>query len=82
MVCHSRAFNFVLGTTELQMNKDHDYGNGIVDNLGNIFLNGLINYGNTAATATNGGGAALKDPGEYLVIVVNGVEKKIPVFDV
>jgi hypothetical protein len=31
MVCHSRAANFVLGLTELQMNKDHDYG-GTVDN--------------------------------------------------
>jgi glucose/arabinose dehydrogenase len=26
MVCHSRAANFVLGLTELQMNKVHDYG--------------------------------------------------------
>src|SRR5262249_35163007 len=26
MVCHSRAANFVLGLTELQMNKEHDYG--------------------------------------------------------
>jgi hypothetical protein len=31
MVCHSRAANFVLGLTELQMNKDHDYG-GVIDN--------------------------------------------------
>jgi glucose/arabinose dehydrogenase len=31
MVCHSRAANFVLGLTELQMNKEHDYG-GIRDN--------------------------------------------------
>jgi len=31
MVCHSRAANFVLGLTQLQMNKDHDYG-GVVDN--------------------------------------------------
>src|SRR5688500_10874993 len=31
MVCHSRAANYVLGLTEGQMNKDHDYG-GIVDN--------------------------------------------------
>ncbi len=30
MVCHSRAANFVLGLTSLQMNRDHDYG-GIVD---------------------------------------------------
>jgi len=26
MVCHSRAANWVLGFTELQMNKEHDYG--------------------------------------------------------
>lgn len=26
MVCHSRAANFVLGLSELQMNKEHDYG--------------------------------------------------------
>ena len=26
MVCHSRAANFVLGLTEHQMNRDHDYG--------------------------------------------------------
>jgi uncharacterized repeat protein (TIGR03806 family) len=32
MVCHSRAQNFVLGLCELQMNKDHDYGNGRIDN--------------------------------------------------
>lgn len=26
MVCHSRAANYVLGFTEVQMNKEHDYG--------------------------------------------------------
>jgi hypothetical protein len=31
MVCHSRAANFVLGLTTLQMNKVHDYG-GVKDN--------------------------------------------------
>jgi glucose/arabinose dehydrogenase len=31
MVCHSRAAVYVLGLTTLQMNKDHDYG-GVVDN--------------------------------------------------
>src|SRR5262249_16574351 len=31
MVCHSRAANFVLGPSLLQMNKDHDYG-GVIDN--------------------------------------------------
>ena len=32
MVCHSRAANYVLGVCELQMNKDHDYGGGKVEN--------------------------------------------------
>ena len=31
MVCHSRAANYVLGLSTLQMNRDHDYG-GRVDN--------------------------------------------------
>lgn len=31
MVCHSRAAGFVLGPTTLQMNRDHDYG-GVIDN--------------------------------------------------
>ena len=31
MVCHSRAANFVLGLSSLQMNKIHDYG-GCSDN--------------------------------------------------
>ena len=31
MVCHSRAANWVLGLTTLQMNKIHDYG-GVADN--------------------------------------------------
>lgn len=32
MTCHSRASNFVLGPSTLQLNKVHDYGNGIKDN--------------------------------------------------
>lgn len=32
MVCHSRAANWVLGLTEVQMNKDHDYGGGAREN--------------------------------------------------
>lgn len=32
MVCHSRAANFVLGVCEAQMNRDHDYDDGYVDN--------------------------------------------------
>ncbi len=36
MVCHSRAANFVLGLSTLQMNRDHDYG-GSVDNQFRVF---------------------------------------------
>jgi uncharacterized repeat protein (TIGR03806 family) len=31
MVCHSRAAGFVLGLNTLEMNRDHDYG-GVIDN--------------------------------------------------
>jgi len=37
MVCHSRAQNYVLGICELQLNKDHDYGNGKVENQLRVF---------------------------------------------
>lgn len=32
MVCHSRAATFVLGLNTLQMNRAHDYGEGVVEN--------------------------------------------------
>jgi uncharacterized repeat protein (TIGR03806 family) len=32
MVCHSRAANYVLGLSEPQFNRDHDYGGGFVAN--------------------------------------------------
>lgn len=32
MVCHSRASKFVLGLSTPQMNRDHDYGDGAVEN--------------------------------------------------
>ena len=45
MVCHSRAANFVLGLTTLQMNRDHDYGKirdnqlRVLEHLGILRLN-------------------------------------------
>ncbi|HEX5446987.1 MAG TPA: PQQ-dependent sugar dehydrogenase [Pirellulales bacterium] len=36
MVCHSRAANFVLGLSALQLNRDFDYG-GVVDNQLRVF---------------------------------------------
>jgi uncharacterized repeat protein (TIGR03806 family) len=53
MVCHSRAANFVLGISTLQLNKDHDYG-GVVDNQLRVLEHlGLlrVNYASEAADA-------------------------------
>jgi uncharacterized repeat protein (TIGR03806 family) len=45
MVCHSRAQHFVLGLCEGQMNKDHDYGNGRVENQLQLFERlGLLRF--------------------------------------
>jgi uncharacterized repeat protein (TIGR03806 family) len=48
MVCHSRAANWVLGLSEVQMNKDHDYG-GCIENQLEVFarleLIPKFNYG-------------------------------------
>ena len=32
MMCHSRAANYVLGLTQHQMNREHDYGDGVKKN--------------------------------------------------
>jgi glucose/arabinose dehydrogenase len=56
MVCHSRAANWVLGLQTLQMNKDHDYG-GIVDNQ----LRVLDHIGVFNANWTHDVNAALRD---------------------
>jgi uncharacterized repeat protein (TIGR03806 family) len=51
MVCHSRAANFVLGLSELQMNKEHDYPGGVRDNQLRVFEHlGLLEV-DTAAEA-------------------------------
>src|SRR5262249_6088420 len=60
MVCHSRAANWVLGLTELQMNKVHDYS-GVADNqlrtlehLGVFRINCLEHVGPWKARAARG----------------------------
>jgi len=42
MVCHSRAANYVLGPTTLQMNKDHDYGGVTANQLEVLDYLGLL----------------------------------------
>jgi uncharacterized repeat protein (TIGR03806 family) len=50
MVCHSRAANFVLGPTSLQMNRDHDYGGVMANQLTVLDQLGVL-QSKTAATA-------------------------------
>lgn len=53
MVCHSRAANYVLGLTELQMNREHDYG-GCKDNQLRVFEHlGMFNPMNWAEEGKN-----------------------------
>ncbi|MBI2480475.1 MAG: PQQ-dependent sugar dehydrogenase [Planctomycetia bacterium] len=42
MVCHSRAANYVLGTSTLQMNKEHDYGGVHAHQLEALAFLGLL----------------------------------------
>jgi uncharacterized repeat protein (TIGR03806 family) len=42
MVCHSRAANYVLGLTEHQMNRDHDYGGVRMNQLERLEKLGLF----------------------------------------
>ncbi len=63
MVCHSRAANYVLGLTELQMNRSHDYGK-VKDNQLRVFEHlGLLHI-NWAEEARNGMREELKTQGK------------------
>lgn len=42
MVCHSRAANFVLGLSTLQMNKEHDYGGATANQLEALHYLGVL----------------------------------------
>ena len=42
MVCHSRAANFVLGLSTLQMNKQHDYGGVAANQLEALHYLGVL----------------------------------------
>jgi glucose/arabinose dehydrogenase len=72
MVCHSRAANFVLGLSELQMNRDHDYG-GVRDNqlrvlehLGVLRVNWYEEARNDVREKVKARGKTDKDADEYL----------------
>jgi uncharacterized repeat protein (TIGR03806 family) len=57
MTCHSRAANFVLGLTDLQLNKVHDYG-GVRDNQ----LRALKHIGVFTGTLPKSSDTRLVDP--------------------
>lgn len=61
MTCHSRAANFVLGVSTLQMNRDHDYGAVCDNQLRTLEHLGLIqtDVANVAKDAAREEGAAL-----------------------
>lgn len=65
MVCHSRAANYVLGLTELQMNKVHQYPSGDLNQLDCLKGLGLlqVNSGNEyrEAVKARAGADGLKD---------------------
>src|SRR5205823_5367247 len=42
MVCHSRAANFVLGLSELQFNRDHDYGGALENQMAMLKRIGVL----------------------------------------
>ncbi len=72
MVCHSRAANFVLGLTEVQMNKEHDYG-GVRDNqlrvlehLGMLRVNWMEETKNRLRQEAESKGWSEKQINEYL----------------
>jgi uncharacterized repeat protein (TIGR03806 family) len=59
MVCHTRAFGFVLGLNTLQMNRDHDYG-GVQENQ----LELLERLGRLQVDWARPAGAALRQQAE------------------
>ncbi len=72
MVCHSRAANFVLGLTSLQMNKIHDYG-GVRDNqlrvlehLGVLRVNWMEETKNALRDEARGRGMTEKEINAHL----------------
>ncbi len=72
MVCHSRAANFVLGLTELQMNKEHDYGGmrdnqlRVLEHLGMLRVNWLEETKNRLRQEAESKGWSEKQINEYL----------------
>ena len=64
MVCHSRAARYVLGVTSSQLNRQHEYADGVVDDQLAVFTRlGLLKRGNWMADATGYLQRQLEDKG-------------------
>jgi len=72
MACHSRAANYVLGLTEVQMNKTHDYGAvsdnqlRVLEHLGLFKLNHLEDTRNVLREEAKAKGMSDKEAGDYV----------------
>ncbi len=72
MVCHSRAANFVLGLTEVQMNKDHEYGDirdnqlRVLEHLGVLRVNWMQETKDRMRRDAETQGRKEKDINDYL----------------
>src|SRR5262249_14784625 len=85
MVCHSRAANFVLGLTELQMNKEHDY-NGVkanqlrtLEHLGVLRVNCAEEIKNRMREELKAQGKTDKQINEYMHIQTGTRDQREPV---
>lgn len=58
MACHSRAANFVLGFTDLQLNKNHDYAKARDNQLRTLEHVGLFEEQKQSGEETKSGGAS------------------------
>ena len=84
MVCHSRAANYVLGQTTLQMNKDHDYGSvtanqlEVLDYLGVLGVNWSGKVKGKVREALKDAGLDEKEAADRLQELTTGEERSLP----
>jgi hypothetical protein len=86
MVCHSRAANFVLGLTELQMNKLHDYGDvrdnqlRVLEHLSVLRVNWMEETKNALRQEAEAKGLGEKEINEHLNKLTATRLQREPVF--
>ena len=76
MTCHSRAAQFVLGTTTVQMNREHDYAGVKANQLRTLAHIGVFNL-----KSDKDGVAKLPKPPEKMVALPNPYDEAAPLDD-